>query len=338
MNLNYEKQYSFLIGDYINNYFDTKILLNFYNEEFIDLFFKVFISNGYLDTINNKFAKGKGENEIYFKKDETIIYGKLYNISELENKENQNINANKINNLTPNGGNKNEQNNNSSNDSNNNAQPTKDIIINDKFLENQIKALISFYLFTGKLKQNIKSSEIIKSECYLIEENWMKKYKDSLLYGNLKQEITNDKINENDKVENIYEKHLNNYLKKIKDNENQICKGIQNIETSKEIDIFESGDINGIIKYNNLRLYIIDKETYKYMNSDPNKKIIISQDKNYIINEGKIFISLSINSISKFEILICTLDSEKNHIIPELVYKYNSIKTNFNLIKIFKLF
>ena len=195
-------------------------------------------------------------------------------------------------------------------------------------MENQIKALISYYLFTKKLKQNINSKEIIKSECYLIEEKWMKKYKDFLLYENLKQEITNALIkeNENDKVENICEEYLNNYLKKIKDNEKQICKDIQNIEKSKEIDIFESGDINDIIKYNNLRFYIIDKETYKYMNSDQNKKIIISQEKNYIINEGKIFISLSIDSINKFEILICTLDSEKNHIIPELLYKYNSIK------------
>ena len=192
-------------------------------------------------------------------------------------------------------------------------------------MESQIKALISYYSFTKKLKQNINSAEIIKSECYLIEENWMKKYKDFLLYGILKQEINNSLLNENYKVENIFEKYLNNYLIKIKDFEKQICKDIQNIEPSKEIDIFESGELNNIIKYNNLRLYIIDKETYKYMNRDPNKKIIFSQEKNYIINEGKIFISLSINSINKFEILICTLDSEKNHIIPELLYKYNLI-------------
>ena len=217
-----------------------------------------------------------------------------------------------------------------------NASPNKIII--DTFLESQIKALISYYSFTKKLKQNINSAEIIKSECYLIEENWMKKYKDFLLYGNLKQEINNSLLNENYKVENIYEKYLNNYLIKIKDFEKQICKDIQNTEPSKEIDIFESGELNNIIKYNNLRLYIIDKETYKYMNRDPNKKIIFSQEKNYIINEGKIFISLSINSINKFEILICTLDSEKNHIIPELLYKYNLITTNFNHIKIFKLF
>ena len=204
-----------------------------------------------------------------------------------------------------------------------NVSPNKIII--DTFLESQIKALISYYLFNKKLKQNINSAEIIKSECYLIEENWMKKYKDFLLYGNLKQEINNSLLNENYKVENIYEKYLNNYLIKIKDFEKKICKDIQNIEPSKEIDIFESGELNNIIKYNNLRLYIIDKETYKYMNRDPNKKIIFSQEKNYIINEGKIFISLSINSINKFEILICTLDSEKNHIIPELLYKYNLI-------------
>ena len=161
-----------------------------------------------------------------------------------------------------------------------NASPNKIII--DTFLESQIKALISYYSFTKKLKQNINSAEIIKSECYLIEENWMKKYKDFLLYGNLKQEINNSLLNENYKVENIYEKYLNNYLIKIKDFEKQICKDIQNTEPSKEIDIFESGELNNIIKYNNLRLYIIDKETYKYMNRDQNKKIIFSQEKKII--------------------------------------------------------
>ena len=323
MDLDYEKQYSLILGDYTNNYFDTKILLNFYTNENIKLFINFFKSNGYKDTMK-KFENHNNENEVNFKEDNTTTHAKFYKIENFEkevNKNGVNTNPDVTNgkNITSNVNNKNEQNN------NNNAQSNKNKIIIDKFLENQIKALIAYYLFNNQLKQNINSSEIIKSECYLIEENWMKKYKDILLDENLELELKNAITNENNKAEKIYEQIKEKYLNNIKDKENQILKDIHNVQPSKEIDIFESGNIDDIIKYNNLKLYIIDKETYKYMNIDPNKKLIISQNKDYIINNGKLFISIIFNQINKFEILICSFDIKDNYIIPEKLYKYSSI-------------
>ena len=59
-------------------------------------------------------------------------------------------------------------------DKNKNISLDNKVELINKFLENQIKALISYCLFIEKLQQNIKSSKIINSECYLIEENLMK--------------------------------------------------------------------------------------------------------------------------------------------------------------------
>ena len=49
------------------------------------------------------------------------------------------------------------------------------------FTEKQIKALISYYLYTYDLNNKIKKSKlsnsIDSSECYLINESWMNEYK-----------------------------------------------------------------------------------------------------------------------------------------------------------------
>ena len=231
MNLYYDTQYSLITGDY-NDHFQTKSLFHFYTRENVNFFLKKFTSDGYENTLS-KLVNIKEQNNIYIKGDNSNFIGQLYKINDLEN----NFNTNNINNL--------------------NEQSSKSKIIINLFLKNQIKALISYSLFIEKLQQNIKSSKIINSECYLIEENWMKNYTKILFYEEIKQQIRNNNITEN--IEKIYEKLDDEYLKKIKDNENKICKDINDIELSKKLDIFESPNSNDIVKYNNIKFYIIEK-------------------------------------------------------------------------------
>ena len=106
----------------------------------------------------------------------------------------------------------------------------------------------------------------------------------------------------------------------------QIYKKIHDKQSSKELDILDSGNDKDIVKYNNLKFYIIDSQIYKYMNLDSKEKIISSNKKDYLINNGKIFIKLENESLGKFEILICSLNLTDNHIIPEILYKYKSKK------------
>ena len=76
----------------------------------------------------------------------------------------------------------------------------------DFFMENQIKALISYFLFTEKIKNVIKSSKKNR-ECYLIDENWMKNYTKFFLYEDIIQQInkiTSNNSNYEGNVENIY--------------------------------------------------------------------------------------------------------------------------------------
>ena len=72
------------------------------------------------------------------------------------------------------------------------------------------------------------------------------------------------------------------------------------------------------------------------MNLDLNKKVIFAKNKDCIINNGKILINLSVESLTKFEILICSLNIIDNLLIPILLYKYYSkviMINDFDLLK-----
>jgi len=58
----------------------------------------------------------------------------------------------------------------------------------EEFTKNQIKILILYFLFIEELKENTELSRT-SYECYLIQKNYMKEYKDFYLYNELVQEI-----------------------------------------------------------------------------------------------------------------------------------------------------
>ena len=115
---------------------------------------------------------------------------------------------------------------NSNNNSNNNIK-----IKLNKFLENIIKALISYFLFSEELKQNLKSPKLKKYEGYLIDANWFKEYTQFIAFDEIRQWIQNIfKSNEHEKnVEKIYESFDNQFLNKINEKENQVYENLNKI-------------------------------------------------------------------------------------------------------------
>ena len=87
----------------------------------------------------------------------------------------------------------------------------------NQFIENEIKILISYYLFVLQLEKDIErsktSNDICVSNCYLINEKWMNNYKDYYLYNELIKEIDNIGTN-NKSEEKIYNQLTQILLKK----------------------------------------------------------------------------------------------------------------------------
>ena len=313
-------QPSIIIGEYNNNYFESVLLLYLYNSQYIDYCFTKFKTKGYTNALSNLNLEYK--NETHTKNDASI--GKLFKISDLENNKisNENLDIN----ITPDNTNeinlnKNNQNgNNSNNNSNNNIK-----IKLNKFLENIIKALISYFLFSEELKQNLKSPKLKKYEGYLIDANWFKEYTQFIAFDEIRQLVQNIfKSNEHEKnVEKIYESFDNQFLNKIHEKEKQIYENLNKIfSLEKKSNFIESGNINETIKYYRFEFILINQDTYNYINLSRDKLLSDVIKKEYIINNEKIFVKLSPASISKYEILICNFDTSNILVTPDLLLKY----------------
>ena len=318
MPIDITSQPSIIIGEYNNNYFESVLLLYLYNSQYIDYCFTKFKTKGYTNALSNLNLEYK--NETHIKNDASI--GKLFKISDLENNKisNENLDIN----ITPDNTNeinlnKNNQNgNNSNNNSNNNIK-----IKLNKFLENIIKALISYFLFSEELKQNLKSPKLKKYEGYLIDANWFKEYTQFIAFDEIRQLVQNIfKSNEHEKnVEKIYESFDNQFLNKINEKEKQIYENLNKIfSLEKKSNFIESGNINETIKYYRFEFILINQDTYNYINLSCDKLLSDIIKKEYIINNEKIFVKLSPASISKSEILICNFDTSNILVTPDLLF------------------
>ena len=247
--LEYEtsNQFSIITGDYTKDYFETDFLLHFFNKNDIHNYFQIFTSKGYDYVINNLIHP---QNKEIYMIDNTKSFsiGKAYKIFELWNKGNSIINNQSTNikmNIDINS------------DNDNNEMININQIQLNLYIENQIKALISYYLFTEKLKQNINTSPKIIYECYLVDSSWMEKYVHFFLYDEIIQQILKHAVNES-LVDKIYKNFDNEFLLKIKENEtknNNVFGGdIAKILSSYPINNFiESGNKNDIAKYYNFK-------------------------------------------------------------------------------------
>ena len=326
--LEYEtsKQFSIITGDYTKDYFETDFLLHFFNKQDIDNYFKIFTSKGYDYVINNLFHPQN--KEIYMIDNTKSLIGRAYKIYELWKKENTN-NINQSTNIIRNidiNIDDNDNNGQTNHDQENSVININQIQLNLN-MKSQIKALISYYLFTEDLKQKINEPGT-NLECYLVDQNWMKKYTQHFSYNEIIQQITKYGKNEII-VDKIYEKFDNDFLSKFERNEtkknNFFGDDISKILNSFHKENFiESAIKKDIIKYNNFKFNILNEEVFKYMNSGENKILTDVKKKEYLINEGKIFIKLEGTDLKKYEILICCYNSDNYEVIPQLLLKYES--------------
>ena len=202
----------------------------------------------------------------------------------------------------------------------------------EEFTKNQIKILIEYYFFIEKLKENIKLSNT-SYECYIITKNYMSEFQKFYLYNDLVQEIqkllsdNNIKNNYTNKKEIIFNNLNNEYLKKIKQNEDKYPKDIlDNKETAIEKFIqFKAFKVEQNIKYPD-SFEIINRNIYEKIKIRKDFTIFDFGRKEYLINESKIFLKLDYPNLNIYEIIIGTIDKNNNTFISNYLYKYREQK------------
>ena len=197
-----------------------------------------------------------------------------------------------------------------------------------QIIENEIKTLISYYLFVLQLEKNIEKSKtsnnIIVSYCYLINEKWMNNYKDYYLYNELIEEI--DKIGANNKSEvKIYNHLSSNFINKIKGRQ------------------FSSGYITSekmhILDYKSKILYadefkIINDDLYNKLKNDLNIKNYLLK-REYLINKGMLIIKCDYSSKNMYELLIGNYNIKEDKFYSQELFYYNTkeeMVSNFEIL------
>jgi len=183
--------------------------------------------------------------------------------------------------------------------------------------------LIEYYFFIEELKGNITLSNTSK-ECYIITKNYMSEFQKFYLYNDLVQEIQkllldNNIGNINTNKEEIIFNNLNNeYLKKIKQNVDKYPKDIlDNKETAQARFKTEQN-----IKYPD-SFEIINKNIYEKIKIRKDNTIFDFGKKEYLINEGKIFLKIDYKKFKLYEIIVGRIDKNNNSFISNYLYKYS---------------
>ena len=195
------------------------------------------------------------------------------------------------------------------------------------FAEKQIKASILYYFFYLRLENDVKNSniDIKNSECYLINKDWMNKFKEFYLYEKLVKNIKsimqslNVDINSENIDKKIYDNLDEEFLKEINEKEdnysdffdykNKISSLIGKINGEKlgEIKYYYGFDILSVNVYN----LIVERK-----NSSFN---LIKKD--YLINDGKIIIKFE--EEYKIKLIVGHFDFINHYYFSENLLYYN---------------
>jgi len=214
-----------------------------------------------------------------------------------------------------------------------NSDFKKEEINLEEFTEKQIKILIEYYFFIEKLKENITLGNTSK-ECYIITKNYINEFQKFYLYDDLVQEIqillsyNNIKNNNTNKEEIIFNNLNNEYLKKIKQNEDKYPKNILDNKETAQVKFKTEENI----KYPD-SFEIINKNIYENIKIRKDNKIFDFGKKEYLINEGKIILKLDYPNLIIYEIIIGKIDKNYNTFNSNYLYKYREQKrmnTHYN--------
>ena len=208
-----------------------------------------------------------------------------------------------------------------------------DIISINKFKEIKIKEnvlnLIKIYMFNKDFisktilslnKQNKSKMNIFNDECYLINREYLEKYKDYYLYQDIQKYL--DSLNNNyiSRIEEIFERiQKENFYKNIKDKEPLLISDI-NIKPKEK-------KINNEISYLD-DFIIVNKDIYNKLTNNIN---IIEDNLSiqYIINSGKIFLLIRSEEKNTYQIIIGEIKTFNIHFYPKVLLVMNSL-SEFN--------
>ena len=155
----------------------------------------------------------------------------------------------------------------------------------------------------------------------------MKEYKNFYLYNELVQEIQkllidNSIKNNNVNKEEIIFKNLNNeYLIKIKQNENKYPEDILDESQKAQVFFKEEKDIRYPDNFE-----IINKNIYEKIKLRKGNEIFNFRKKEYLINEFKIFLKLDYPDKKIYEIIVGTINKTNNSFISNFLFKYKESK------------
>ena len=199
----------------------------------------------------------------------------------------------------------------------------------------KIKTLIKIYLFNKDLKAKILSSRRdaklkgnenyrsieLNNKYYLINKEWMNKYKQNYLYTELFSILEDFYKNEknydnNTNIENtlfIYIEKKPNFLKQFSSSTNAMIE--EKLLTVKKNEIREN-----IYYYN--EFIIINEDIYKRIIIDNNKNIYNEKETKCMTNGGKIILLINENKI--YQILIGKLNeiNDECNVIPEILINF----------------
>ena len=206
------------------------------------------------------------------------------------------------------------------------------------FDERQIKALIKYYFFIHWFKKNIdisdkKDKKFVTFDCYLINYDWIKEYKNFYLYDELIKIIQQKDINfnsdKNKREKFIFENLTQDYINKIIMKKDSYDENIFE-NTNKIAFHYNKTEINKQnIKYP-IKFEIISSEVYNLIKIRKNKTLDLLM-KSCILNTNKIIIKYESKDL--FEILIGNYDFDTNKFLIEILLKYdseNAFKTHYN--------
>ena len=204
---------------------------------------------------------------------------------------------------------------------------------NELKIKEQILNMIKIYMFNKEFINNIILSKkkdiqnkneinIFSDKCYLINRDYIEKYKEYYSYYDIEKFL--DNLNNKVGKENIDEiyKNIPKNLKELMNKEKLIINEISLIPKSRIID-------NEILHFDDF--IIVNEDIYNQLLLSNNKNVIEDYiDVQYIINSGKIF--LCINSEQKNQVFIGERNDVNNNLYfnPKALLIFNNIN-EFNI-------
>ena len=281
----------------------------------------------------------KDKTELYFEKKDDCIIEKSRLIQNLE--ENKNMQENKTVNDTKDINNPNNINNRLGNSSSQKED------FNIKF-KDEIKILIKLIFYYEKFNENLKNSKLIeenKKKIYLIDKDWIERFKTFFLYKEIKDFLKNNKClngkNNFDEKENKNDKLIEDIISSLPDDLKNKIKAKNNIEELKQkheyktktLKViknnrhFKDKELKFLINFEFINYHIYDLlKSNQYLDDDLSR---IKECQYYYINGKNILMKMKTDSNEEYNDEIGYIDDD-NFFVHKYVLDYDKKINDIN--------